>query len=114
MKLQLPYIKHARIVEARECTRRRTQFAGHEDLLVEGGFNSLSHYNLLQASRDEESDAKTGVGKEWWIPKLPTWQLNKLQNKNEIILDARRVKTKVHFATLMDIFYVTNGELEPK
>ena len=114
MKLQLPYIKHARIVEARECTRRRTQFADHEDLLVEEGFNSLSHYNLLYASRDEESDAKTDVDKEWWIQKLSTWQLNKLQNKNEIILDAHRVKTKVHFATLMDIFYVTNGELEPK
>ena len=40
--------------------------------------------------------------------------LNNVQRKNEVILEARREKKQVHFATLMEIFQLKNAELEPK
>ena len=38
----------------------------------------------------------------------------KVKSKKEVILEARRDKKKVHFATPMDICHVKNPELEPK
>ena len=38
----------------------------------------------------------------------------KLKTKKNVILEAQKEKRKVHFATLMDICHLKNGELEPK
>ena len=39
---------------------------------------------------------------------------NSVKSKKEVILKALRDKKKVHFAMLMDICHLKNGELEPK
>ena len=38
----------------------------------------------------------------------------KVKRKKEVILDARRDKIRVHFASLMDTCHLKNTELEPK
>ena len=48
------------------------------------------------------------------LEKLPAWQLDKVQIKSEVVLEAQKEKIKVHFATLMDICHLKNAELEPK
>ena len=54
------------------------------------------------------------VDKEWKkLEKIPAWQLEKVNSKKEVILEAQRDKTKVHFATLIDICHLNNAELEP-
>ena len=45
---------------------------------------------------------------------IPAWQLEKVKSKKEVILEARRDKQKVHFATLTDNCHLKNAELEPK
>ena len=40
--------------------------------------------------------------------------LEEVKSKKEVILEAQRDKKKVHFAALMDIYHLTNAELEPK
>ena len=46
--------------------------------------------------------------------KIPTWQLTKVKNKNEVIAEARNEGRTVHFASLMDLCHLKNSELEPK
>ena len=54
-------------------------------------------------------DAKAVVDKEWKkLETIPAWQLEKVKSKKEVILEAQRDKTKVHFATLMDICHLKN------
>ena len=44
------------------------------------------------------------MDKEWKkLETIPAWELEKVKSKKEVILEARRDKNKVHFATLMDI-----------
>ena len=60
-------------------------------------------------------DATAVVDKEWKkLETLLAWQLEKVKSKKEVILEARREKQKVHFATLMDIYHLQNAESEPK
>ena len=41
------------------------------------------------ASRNEHSEAKAAVDKEWeQLEKMPAWQLTKVRNKNEVIQEA--------------------------
>ena len=42
------------------------------------------------------------------------WQLTTVRNKKEVIVEARDVGRKVHFASLMDICHLKNSDLEPK
>ena len=92
----------------------------HEDHITEKGFNSVSHYNLVHKfipmpQARKIPDAKPAVDKEWEkLEKLPAWQLNKVQSKKEVFLEAQMEKKKVHFATLMDICQFKNVELEQK
>ena len=48
------------------------------------------------------------------LEKIPAWQLTKVRNKNEVIVEARTNGRKVHFASLMDICHLKNAELEAK
>ena len=60
-------------------------------------------------------DAEVSVDKEWKeVEKLPGWQLSKMVNEKEVILEAQRDKSKVHLVSLMDICHLKNTELEPK
>ena len=60
-------------------------------------------------------DAKAAVDKEWKkLETLPSWQLNNMKGKQEVILEAQKERNKVHFATLMDTCHLKNAELEPK
>ena len=53
--------------------------------------------------------AKAAVDKEWEkLEKIPAWDLK------EVIDEARTKGAKVHFASLMDICHLKNGELEAK
>ena len=60
-------------------------------------------------------DAKGSVDKEWKkLETIPAWNLEKVESKKEVILEAQRDKHKVHFATLLDIRHLKNAELKPK
>ena len=60
-------------------------------------------------------DAKAAVGKCWKkFETILTWQLDIVMSKKEVILEAQRNNSKVHFATLMDICHLKNAELEQK
>ena len=53
--------------------------------------------------------------REWEnLEKLPAWQLTKVKNKKEVILEAQKGKTKVHFATVMDICHLKNLEFKKR
>ena len=64
----------------------------------------MTHYNLVhkfipmhQAMKIR--DAKATVDKEWKkLQTIPAWQLEKVKNKKEVILEAQRENKKVHFA----------------
>ena len=59
--------------------------------------------------------AKAAVDKEWEkLEKIPAWNLTKVRSKKEAIDEARTKGAKVHFASLMDICFLKNAELEAK
>ena len=101
--------KHACILEAHETARKRLERTlskkCHEDHIV--------HTFISQAMKIP--DAKSGVDKEWKkLETIPAWQLDKVKNKKEVILEAPRDKIKVHSATLMAICHLKTSELKPK
>ena len=61
-------------------------------------------------------DAKAAVDKEWKkkLETNPASQLDKVNSKKEVSLEAQRDNKKVHFGTLMDICHLENAELEPQ
>ena len=111
------------MVESRESTRQRTeslQSKTHEDRIAGRGFTSMTHKNSVHKFIPMPQvmkipDAKAAVDKEWKkLETIPVWDLGKVKRKREFILETHRDKKKVHFATLMDICYLKNAELEPK
>ena len=48
------------------------------------------------------------------LKKIPAWDLTKVRSQKEVIDEARTKSAKVHFASLMDICYLKNAELEAK
>ena len=49
------------------------------------------------------------------LEKISAWNLTKVRNKKEVMIDEARTKgAKVHFASLMDICHLKNAELEAK
>ena len=48
------------------------------------------------------------------LDKIPAWQLTKVRNKKEVIVEARNEGRKVHFASLMDLSHLKNPELVPQ
>ena len=112
--------KYACIAEADESARKRMEGSHHEDHIAGNGTNSLSHYNLvhnflLTPRIMKIPDEKVAVDKEWEkLKKILGWQLTKVRNKNEVVAEARNVGIKVHIASVMDISYLKNSELEPR
>ena len=86
----------------------------HEDRIARKGFSSLTHYNLVHKFSPmplamKIPDAKAAVDKEWKkLETIPAWQLEKVNSKKDVILEAQRDKKKVHVATLID----TKGNVE--
>ena len=59
--------------------------------------------------------ARASVDKEWeTLEKIPAGDITKVRNKSEVINEARTKGIKVHVASLMDICYLKNAELETK
>ena len=115
--------KYACIVEADESMRKRMDGSldkNHEDHIAAKGMNSLSHNNLVRKfipmpQAMKIPDAKAAVEKEWdELEKIPAWQLAEVRNKNEVIAEARNEGKTVQFASLMDLCYLKNSELEPQ
>ena len=115
--------KHACIVEVHESTRKRLESSppkDHDDRIAGKGFTSMSHCNLvhkfiLMPQAMKILDGKSAVDNEWKkLETIPAWQLDKVESKREVILEAQRDNNKVHFATLMDLCHLKNAELEPK
>ena len=91
-----------------------------EDHIMEKGYNSISHYNLvhkfvLRSQTMKILDATAEVDKEWKkLETIPAWQLDNVKRKSEVILEAQRDKNKVHYATSMDVCHLKKSELEPQ
>ena len=89
-------------------------------ILQEKGDNSLQHYNLVQKlipmpQAMKIPEARAAVDKEWEkLEKIPAWNLTRVRSKSEVIDEARTKGAKVHFASLMDICYLKNADLEAK
>ena len=115
--------KLACILEANESTRMRmgnSEPSNHEDHIAGKGENSLQHYNLVhkfipmpQAMKIPA--AKAAVDKEWEkLERISAWNLTKVKSKKQVIDEARTAGATVHFASLMDICFLKNAELEAK
>ena len=115
--------KLACFLETSESTRLRMGESlpnYHEDHLAGKGNNSLQHYNLVhkfipmpQAMKIRA--AKAAADKEWEkLDKISAWNLTKVRSKKEVIDEARTSGAIVHFASLMDICFLKNAELETK
>ena len=115
--------KLACILEADESTRMRVGNSiphHHEDPVAGKGESSLQHYNLVHKfipmpQAMKIPTAKAAVDKEWEkLEKISAWNLTKVRRKSEVIDEARTSGATVHFASLMDICYLENVELEVK
>ena len=91
-----------------------------EDHIAGKGDDWLQHYNLvhkfiLVPQALKIPAAKAAVDKEWdKLDKISAWNLTKVRSKSEVIDEARTSGAKVHFASLMDLCYLSNAELEAK
>ena len=85
-----------------------SQPKNHETTLQARDSLSMTHDNLVHKlipmhQAMKIPDAKAAVHKEWKkLETIPAWQFQKVKSKKEVILEARRDKKKVHFATLLD------------
>ena len=102
-------------VESHDSTRQRaesSQSKNHQDHIAGKGYNSMSHFNLVHKFMPMPQamkipDAKAAVDKEWKkLETIPASQLDKGKSKKKGILEAKRDKMKVNFATLMDICHL--------
>ena len=109
--------KYACVVEAHESIRKRLELIlsrNHEDHIAESGFNSLTHKFILMPLSDENFRLR----KQQWkrngrsSKRFQPGSWTKLRAKKGIILEARRDKKKVHFATLIDICHLKNAEFD--
>ena len=111
------------VLEADESTRLRIGESlptHHEDHYARKGHNSLQLCNLVhkfipmpQAMKIPAAEA--AVDKEWEkLENISAWNLTKVRSKKKVIDEARMAGATVHFASLMDICYLKNAELEAK
>ena len=83
----------------------RTKQEGH---IAGKGFTSMFHDNLVHKfipmpQAMKIPDAKAAVDKGWEkLETIPSWKLEKVKSRKEVILEAQRDNKKVHFATFMD------------
>ena len=89
-------------MEAHESTRQRLESSlpkDHEDHIAGKGFNSMTHYKLVQKfipmpQAMKLPDAKAAVDKAWKkLETIPAWQLENVKSKKNIQL-AQRDKRK--------------------
>ena len=115
--------KLACILEADESTRMRmvnSEPSNHENHIARKGEKTLQHYNLVHKfipmpQTMKIPAAKAAVDKEWEkLEKISAWNLTKVENKKQVIDEARTSGATVHFASLMDICHLKNAELETK
>ena len=108
-----PKTVHECFVESHESTRQRAEiFSDWKSWRQHGKqkdyFDVTSQCGsqvYSDASSDESSGGESSSGQG----------MEKARNDSSLaILEAQRDKKKVHFATLMDICYLKNAELEPK
>ena len=101
-------------MEAHESTRQRLESSlpkDHEDHIAGKGFNSMTHYKLVQKfipmpQAMKLPDAKAAVDKAWKkLETIPAWQLENVQEQKKYSISTKRQK-KVHFAALMDICHL--------
>ena len=60
-------------------------------------------------------EAKEALDEEWEkLEKIPAWNLTNVQNKMEVIAEARNKGITAHFASIVDLCHRKNSELEPK
>ena len=89
---------------------------GHEDHIAGKGDNSMNHFYLVHEFIPMQKaikirDANAAVEKEWKkLETIQAWKLDKVENMQEVVLEARRNKSKVHFAALMDLCDLKNVE----
>ena len=109
-------------VESHESTRQWPESLEskiHEDRIARKGFTSMTHYNLVHKfipmpQEMKVPDAKAAVDKTWKkLETIPGWNLEKVNGKKEVILEAQGDNKKVHFASLMYTCHLQNAELQP-
>ena len=57
---------------------------------------------------------RAALDKAWSMlenPKRPTWDVNKVRSKKDVIAEAARKGKKVHFGSLMDLWHIKNSQL---
>ena len=60
-------------------------------------------------------DAKAAVDTEWKkLETIPAWDVRKVKSNKEVIKEAQKNNTKVHFASLMGSCHLKNSESEPQ
>ena len=70
-------------------------------------FHCLEQWRYPQQKRQWIKNGKN-------LKKIPAWDLTKVRNKSDVIDEARKEGTRVHFASLMDLCHLKNAELETK
>ena len=82
---------------------------GHEDHIAAQGENSMNQNNLVHKFIPMHKalkipKAKAALEKEWKkLETIQAWKLDRVKSKKEVVLEAQRNKSKVHFASLMDM-----------
>ena len=101
--------------------RMEESLPNYQEVHIAGkGDNSLQHCNLvhkfiLVPQAMKIPAAKAAVDKEWEkLKKIPAWDLRKVTRKSEVTDEARTKGAKVQIASLMDICYFKNADLEAK
>ena len=109
---------YACVVESHESTRQKMESAlqrGHVDHIAAKGENSIDHCNLVNKFIPVQKamkipDAKAAVEKEWdKLETIQAWKLDTVKSKKEVILEAQKNKSEVHFASLMDKCHLKNA-----
>ena len=97
------------ITEAHESTRQRIESVTkrvHEEHIAKKGQNSVLHYNSVHKfipmpQAMKIPDAKAAEDKEWKkLETIPAWDVKKIKSKKEVMKEAQKNNTKVHFASL--------------
>ena len=81
---------------------------------VHGSRNKINGiYSYASTNKNTRCNG-SAVDKEWEkLENIPSWQLAKVRNKNEVIAGAKHGGKTVHFASLKDLCHLKNLELEP-
>ena len=109
---KVPKTKYACVVESHESTSQpmapTLQKCHENNIAAKSRQNSINHDSLVHIFIPMQKamrtpDAKAAVDKAWKkLETIQVWRLDKVKSKKDVILEAQRSKSKVHFALLMD------------